>query len=123
MRSNNNLFSQSSTVMASLSNRDFVFIVNVDSFPSPYLVEMSRRKKIKKKNVNFYQPNVIFMPPKMIFIFKSILDNKPLFKIHLQVIKEAMLEAIEPNNEETLSNGSILQTLGVESLVKQDILL
>jgi hypothetical protein len=35
-----------------------------------------------------------------------------------------MLEAIERNNEETLLNGSILQTLGVESLlVKQDILL
>ena len=45
------------------------------------------------------------------------------FQMHLQVIKETMLEAIERNNEETLSNGSILQTLGVESLVKQDILL
>ncbi len=57
----------------------------------------------------------------MNFIFKSILDNKPLFKIHLQVIKEAMLEAIVTNNKDTLANGSILQTLGVESMVKQDI--
>ena len=82
---------------------------------------MSRRKKIKKKNVNFYQPNVILTPPKMNFIFKSILDNKPLFKIQLQVIKEVMLEAIVTNNKDTLANGSILQTLGVESMVKQDI--
>jgi hypothetical protein len=107
--------------MAPLSNRNFAFIVNVDSFPSPYLVEMSRWKKIKKKNVNFYKPNVIFTPPKMNFIFKSILDNGPLFKIHLQCIKETMLEAIVSNNEDTLANGSILQTLGVESMVKQDI--
>ncbi len=107
--------------MVLLSNRDFAFIVNVDSFPSPYLVEMSQRKKIKKKNVNFYEPNVIFTPPKMNFIFKLILDNGPLFKMHLQVIKETMLEAIVSNNEDTLANGSILQTLGVESMVKQDI--
>jgi hypothetical protein len=107
--------------MAPLSNRDFAFIVNVDSFPSPYLVEMSRWKKIRKKNVNFYKPNVIFTPPKMNFIFKSILDNGPLFNIHLQGIKETMLEAIVSNNEDTLANGSILQTLGVESMVKQDI--
>jgi hypothetical protein len=51
--------------MVPLSNRDFAFIVNVDYFPSPYLVEMSRRKKIKKKNVNFSKPNVIFTPPKI----------------------------------------------------------
>jgi hypothetical protein len=37
--------------------------------------------------------------------------------------KKTMLEAIESNNEETLANGSILQTLGVKSLVKQDILI
>jgi hypothetical protein len=117
------VFLQSSTTMVLLSNRDFAFIENVDSFPSPYLVEMSRRKKIKKKNVNFYKPNVIFTPPKMNFIFKAILDNGPLalFKMHLQVIKETMLEAIVSNNEDTLVNGSILQTLGVESMVKQDI--
>ena len=78
-------------------------------------------KKIKKKNVNFYKPNAIFTPRKMNFIFKSILDNGPLFKMHLQVIKETMLEAIVSNNEDTLANGSILQTLGVESMVKKDI--
>ncbi len=71
--------------------------------------------------MNFYKPNAIFTPPKMNFIFKSILDNGPLFKIHLQVIKETMLEAIICNNEDTLANGSTLQTLGVKSMVKQDI--
>jgi hypothetical protein len=109
--------------MVPLSNRHFAFIVNVGSFQRPYLVEMSQRKKIKKKNVNSYKPNVIFAPPKMNFIFTSILDNGPLLKIHLQVIKEMMLEAIESNNTQTLMNGSILQTLGVESLVKQHILI
>jgi hypothetical protein len=107
--------------MVLLSNRDFAFIVNVDSFLSPYLVEMSRRKKIKKKNVNFYKANVIFMPLKMNFIFRLILDNGPLFKMHLRVMKETTLEAIVSNNEDALANGSILQTLGVESMVKQDI--
>jgi hypothetical protein len=47
--------------------------------------------------------------------------NGPLFKSHLQVIKETMLAAIESNNTKSLTNGSILQTLGLESLVKQDI--
>jgi hypothetical protein len=108
--------------MVPLSNGNFAFIVNVESLPSPYLVEMSRRRRIKK-NTNFYKPNVVFAPPKLNFIFNSILDNGPLFKMHLQVIKETMLEAIESNNKETLANGSILQTLGVESLVKQDILI
>jgi hypothetical protein len=51
---------------------------------------MLRRRRIKKKSVNFYKPNVVFAPPKMNFIFKSILDNGPLFKMHLQVIKETM---------------------------------
>jgi hypothetical protein len=64
---------------------------------------MSRRKKIKKQTVHFYKPNVIFTPPKMNFIIKSILDNGPLFKIHLQVIKEMMLGVIESNNKETLA--------------------
>jgi hypothetical protein len=103
--------------MVLLSNRDFAFIMNVDSFLSPYLVEMSRRKKIKERHVNCYKPNAIFTPPKMNFIFQLILNNGPLFKMHLQVIKETMLEAIVRNNEDTLANGSILQTLGVESMV------
>jgi hypothetical protein len=120
---NNKVFSQSSTIMVPLSIHDFAFIVNVESFPSPYLVEMSQRRRIKKKNVTFYKVNVVFAPPKMNFIVKSILDNGPLFKIHLEVIKETMLEAIESNKEETFANGSILQTIGVESLVKQDILI
>jgi hypothetical protein len=104
--------------MVPLANRAFAFIVNVESFPSPYLVEMSQRKTIKKKDVNFYKPNAILKPPKMNFIFKSILDNGPLFKIHLQVIKETMLEAIERNNTDTLVSGFSIQTLSVESLVK-----
>jgi hypothetical protein len=37
----------------------------------------------------------------MNFIFNAILDNGPSIKIHLQVIKEMMLEAIENNNKET----------------------
>jgi hypothetical protein len=82
---------------------------------------MSQRKKIKKKNVNFYKPNVIFTPPEMNFIFKSMLDNCGYFKIHRQVIKETMLEAIESKDEEALASGAILQTLGVESIVKQEI--
>jgi hypothetical protein len=93
--------------MGPLSKRNFAFIVNAESFPSAYLVEMSRRKEKKEEERAFYRPNVIFMPPKMNFIFKSILDNGPLFKIY-QVIKETMLEAIENNNKEFLANGSIL---------------
>jgi hypothetical protein len=59
----------------------------------------------------------------MNFIFKSILDNGRLFKIHHQVIKETMLAAIESNDEEALESVAILQTLGVESIVKQEILM
>jgi hypothetical protein len=81
--------------MVPLSNRNFAFIVNVESFPSPYLVEMSRRRRMEKKNENFYKLNVVFAPPKMNFIFKSILDHGPLFKMHLQVIKETMLEHLK----------------------------
>ena len=115
------MISSAASIMAAISNRDFAFIVNVDSFPSPYLVEISRRKKIKKKNVNFFKPNAIFTPPAMNFIFKSIVDNRRLFKNHHQVIKEAMLEAIQCPNQEALASVGSLQTLGIESIVKQEI--
>jgi hypothetical protein len=115
------MISSAIIIMAAVSNRDFAFIVNVDSFPSPYLVEISRRKKIKKKNVNFFKPNAIFTPPTMNFIFKSIVDNRRLFKNHHQVIKEAMLEAIQCPNQEALASAGSLQTIGIECIVKQEI--
>jgi hypothetical protein len=59
----------------------------------------------------------------MNFIFKSILDNCRLFKIHHQVIKETMLAAIESNDEEALESVAVPQTPGVESIVKQEILM
>ncbi len=86
---NNKLLSKSLAIMVPLSNRNFAFIVNVESFPRTYLVELSPRKRIKKKNVNFYKPDVIFRPPKMNFIFTSSLTistDPILASCHIYVI-------------------------------------
>jgi hypothetical protein len=48
------------------------------------------KKEDKEEERGFLQAECLFTPPKMNFIFKSILDNGPLFKIHLQFIKETM---------------------------------
>jgi hypothetical protein len=56
---------------------------------------------VRDQERDFLQAECHFTPPKMNFIFKSILDDGPLFKIQLQVIKEMMLYAIESNNDET----------------------
>jgi hypothetical protein len=99
----------------------FAFIVDRHPLPSPYLVHMSRMSKTTKKNLDFFQPNVIYLPQTMNFILKPLLYNAGLFNLHCKVLKETMLEVITSNNNETLGSRDILQTIGVESVAKQEI--
>ncbi len=69
----------------------------------------------------FFKPNVVYLPETMNFILKPLLHNNELFNLHRQVLKEAMLEVTTSNNDETLYSSANLQTLGVESVAKQEI--
>ena len=57
----------------------------------------------------------------MDFILKPLLHNEELFNFHRQVLKESMLEAITSNDKDVLGSSTILQTLAVESVAKQEI--
>ena len=57
----------------------------------------------------------------MNFILKPLLHNDGLFNLHRWVLKEAILEVMTTNNNGALSSSAILQTLGVESVAKQEI--
>jgi hypothetical protein len=107
--------------MATPESSAFAFIVNRHPLPSPYLVHMSRMSKTTKKNLDFFKPNVMYLPRTMNFILKPLLHNDELFNLHRQVLKETMLEVITSNNNEALSSSDVLQTLGVESVAKQEI--
>jgi hypothetical protein len=99
----------------------FAFIVDRHPLPSPYLVHISRMSTTTKKNLDFFQPNVLYLPETMNFILKPLLHNDELFNLHRKVLKETMLEVITSNNDEALGSSNPLQTLGVESVVKQEI--
>jgi hypothetical protein len=99
----------------------FAFIVNRDPLPSPYLVHMSRMSKTTKKNLDFFQPDVVYLPETMNSILKLLLHNNELFNLHCKVLKETMLEVITSNNDEALGSSDLLQTLGVKSVAKQEI--
>ena len=101
-------------------SNNFAFIVNRHPFPNPYLVHMSRMSKTKMETLDYFKPNVIFTPRLMDFILKPLLHNEELFKLHRQVVKEAMLEAITSNDKDVLESRTILQTLAVESVAKQE---
>jgi hypothetical protein len=107
--------------MTATGSNGFAFIVDRHPLPSPYLVHMSRMSKTTKKNLDFFKPNVIYLPRTMNFILKPLLHNDELFNLHRQVLKEAMLEVMTSNNYEALNSNAILQTLGVESVAKQEI--
>ena len=47
------------TMRNDYSGRHFVFIVNVNCLPDPFLVKISRRTKTERKTVEFYEPNVL----------------------------------------------------------------
>jgi hypothetical protein len=107
-----------SAMTAPLTN-GFAFIVNRHPLPSPYLVHMLRMSKTTKKNPNFFQPNVVYLPETMNFILKPLLHNNKLFDLHRKVLIETMLEVItRSNNDKALGSSDILQTLGVESVAK-----
>jgi hypothetical protein len=101
-------------------SNDFAFIVNRHPFPNPYLVHMSRMSKTRKETLDYFEPNVIYTPRSMDFILKSLLHNEELFNFHRQVVKESMLEAITSNDKNVLESSTILQTLAVESVAKQE---
>jgi hypothetical protein len=107
--------------MTAPSSNGFAFIIDRHPLPSPYLVHLSRMSKTTKKNLDFFKPNVIYLPQTMNFILKPLLHNDELFNLHRQVLKETMLEVMTSNNDEALSSSAILQTLGVESVAKQEI--
>jgi hypothetical protein len=77
--------------------------------------------KTTMKNLNFFKPNIIYLPQTMNFILKPLLHNNKLFKFHHQVLKETMLEVMTSNNDEALSRSAILQTLNVESVANQEL--
>jgi hypothetical protein len=81
------------------SARCFAFIVNVKYYPDPFLVEMSRRTKLKKMEVGFYEPNVLYCPPEMGPILEAILDERE-FKSLREVVKVAMVSALKNNNDD-----------------------
>jgi hypothetical protein len=101
-------------------SNDFAFIVNRHPFPNPYLVHMSRMSKTRKETLDYFEPNVIYTPRSMDFILKPLLHNEELFNFHRQVVKESMLEAITSNDKNVLESSTILQTLAVESVAKQE---
>ncbi len=101
-------------------SNDFAFIVNCHPFPNPYLVHMSRMSKTRKETLDYFKPNVIYTPRSMDFILKPLLHNEELFNFHRQVVKESMLEAITSNDKNVLESSTILQTLAVESVAKQE---
>jgi hypothetical protein len=103
--------------MTAPQTNDLAFILNRHPLPSPYLVHMSRIKK----NLDFFQPNVVYLPETMNFILKPLLHNDELFTLHRKVLKETMLEVITSNNDEALGSSGLLQTLGVKSVAKQEI--
>ena len=97
--------------MVDPGSNGFIFIVDRHPFPSPYLVHMSRMSKTTKKNLDFFKPNVIYLPGTMNFILKALLHNAGLFNLQCQVLKEAMLEVMTTNNDEALSSIAILHIL------------
>jgi hypothetical protein len=107
--------------MTAPSSHSFAFIIDRHPLPSPYLVHMSRMSRTTKKNLDFFKPNVIYLPRTMNFILKPLLHNDELFNLHRQVLKETMLEVMTSNNDEALSSSAVLQTLGAESVAKQEI--
>jgi hypothetical protein len=99
----------------------FAFIVDRQPLPSPYLVHMLLMSKTTKKKLDFFQPNVVYLPQTMNFILKPLLHNAELFNLHHKVLKETMLEVITSNNDKALGRRDILQTIGVEYVAKQEI--
>jgi hypothetical protein len=78
-----------------ISGRHFAFIVNIKRLPDPFLVELSRRTKTAKRNVEFYEPNVLYCPPEMEPILQALLDDNSLFKHHRHIVKEAMVSTLQ----------------------------
>jgi hypothetical protein len=72
--------------------------VNAKYYPDPFLVDMSRRTKLKKMEVGFYEPNVLYCPPEMVPILEAILDE-PEFKSLRKVVKVAMVSALKNNDD------------------------
>jgi hypothetical protein len=107
--------------MTEASSHGFAFIIDRHPLPNPYLVHMSRMSKTTKKNLDFFKPNVMYLPRAMNFILKPLLHNEELFNLHRKVLKETMLEVMTSNNDEALSSSAILQTLGVECVANVEL--
>jgi hypothetical protein len=103
------------------SGRHFAFIENVNCLPDPFLVEMSRRTKTKRKTVEFYEPNVLYCPREMEPILQAILDDGELFKNHRQVVKKAMVATIKSSVNSSNLLYSELQELAVNAIIDSEI--
>jgi hypothetical protein len=76
----------------------FTFIVNWHPLQSPYFVHMSRMSKTTKKNLDFFHPNVVYLPQTMNFILKQLLHNAELFNLYSKVLKR---NHVEGDNKQT----------------------
>jgi hypothetical protein len=76
-------------------SRQFAFISNVDEFPNPFLVEISRRTGTTRRQILYYQDKVTFCPSVLDPILRSILDNKTIFCRHRMLLKTKVLSLIE----------------------------
>jgi hypothetical protein len=83
------------TTTAPLTN-GFAIIVDWHPSPSPYLVHMLQMLKSTKKNLDFVQPNVVYLPKTMNLILKKLLHNPKLFNLHSKAIAVQSLALITP---------------------------
>jgi hypothetical protein len=107
--------------------RQFAFISNVDAFPNPFLVEISRRTGTTRRQISYYQDKVTFCPSVLDPILRSILDNKTIFCRHRMLLKTKVLSLIEEEKRamtvatESLLSLQICITKCIETILYHEI--
>jgi hypothetical protein len=107
--------------MMATPTRQCSFILNQERLPSPFLMELSRRRKTKSHHLLIYGDDMKHCPIAMTEVLESMLFDDQLFKLHQKEVKEAMLTAIEDSNRHGLSSRSKLRAIAIESIVKEHI--
>jgi ABC-type ATPase involved in cell division len=96
----------------------YAFITGQASLPDPFLVELSSHTKMTRRQLQYYEPNVVDCPSEAVPIIRSVLaQNSIVFKKYRLVAKKSILRTILLNDsisEEQVHEEAIMAIIAHE---------
>merc|ERR1711862_873905 len=82
--------------------RQFAFIINVDNLPSPFLVEIGKRRTLSIQGIRIFEPDVLYCPRTMSPMLRVVNSSDGFEMKYKKVVEESFVKFLKDNRDELM---------------------